>query len=354
MTKRDNQAEDEYYVKKAQEGDGSALEFLFQKYHNLAFYIALRICHCDADAEDIVQESFIEIERSIQNLQEPKYFKAWLNKVVFSKSTKLFRKNKDVLMSDADYAAAAQNQEERRYLLPQENMNFQSDRGVLFSLIDQLPEKLRITLDMMFFQQLSVKEIALALDIPEGTVKSRISTAKAELKVLISQYEKKEDVKLDFQVSALEAAFAFVLGNDIVKEAAAVDTKSFYQRFKHFFHSVPPMTVAMILACSVSVGAFACGILEYMNIDNHENGDDPTVTDTFYHTFKPIVFQGNTLTTAREAYEALVFHAHCYVEVQALQPAQQEELKQLYLALKDNGGVYYDLLKQRQFALVFE
>ena len=56
MIKKDQRTEDEYYVKEAQNGNQEALEYLFKKYHNLAFYIALKICHCDADAEDIVQE----------------------------------------------------------------------------------------------------------------------------------------------------------------------------------------------------------------------------------------------------------------------------------------------------------
>lgn len=350
MINHQNQAEDEYYVKKAQEGDNDALAFLFQKYHNLAFYIALRICHCDADAEDIVQESFIEISRSIRDLQEPKFFKAWMNKVIFSKSTKLFRKNKDVLMSEHDDLIMAQNQEERRYLLPRENMQFESDREVLLGLIDQLPMKLKVTLDLMFFQQLSVKEIALALDIPVGTVKSRISTAKSELKVLIAEYERKENVKLDFQASSLEAAIAVAFGREVLSNQMLGNSSHAFHWVRRLFHSVPPMTLAMILAGSVAVASFSLGVAGFIS-SNHDHGK---ITDTLYHSFEPIVFQGELLMSAREAYEALVKNAHCYVEVKDLDPDLIAELKQLYFALKNNGGIYYDLLKQRKFALVFE
>lgn len=352
MINEKNQAEDEYYVKKAQEGDNDALTFLFHKYHNLAFYIALRICHCDADAEDIVQESFIEIARSIHQLQEPKYFKAWLNKIVFSKSTKLFRKNKDVLMSEQDDLAMAQNQEERRYLLPTANMNFESDREVLFQLIHKLPDKLMITLDLMFFQQLSVKEIALALDIPEGTVKSRISTAKSELKTLINEYERKEKVKLDFRGSSLEAAFATALGNETLSDQAIGKNAHQFKGFQRFFHSVPPMTLAMILAGSVAVASFSMGVVGF--ITEHHSDDSGKITDTLYHSFAPVAFQGKLLMNAKEAYEVLVKHAHCYVEVKELNPDLQNELKQVYFALKEHGGMYYDFVKLRKFALAFE
>lgn len=347
-----NQAEDEYYVKKAQEGDSDALAFLFQKYHNLAFYIALKLCHCDADAEDIVQESFIEISRSIHNLQEPKYFKAWLNKVIFSKSTKLFRKNKDMLMSDHDVLVLAQNQEERRYLLPKENMKFESDREVLLRLIDQLPMKLKVTLDLMFFQQLSVKEIALALDIPEGTVKSRISTAKSQLKVLIAEYERKENVKLDFQASGLEAALVLALGSGAVSSNALPASTGFFSKIRYFFRTIPPTSLAMILAGSIAAASFSYALIGLATTD-HNQGDYETA-DVQYHSFNPIAFQGRTLFNAREAYEALVSNAHCYVEAKELDFELKNELQLIYTALKNNGGLYYDLLKLRKFETVFE
>lgn len=352
MINRQNQTEDEYYVKKAQEGDSEALEFLFQKYHNLAFYIALKLCHCDADAEDIVQESFIEISRSIHKLQEPKFFKAWLNKVVFSKSTKLFRKNKDVLMSDQDYLTVSQSAEERRYLLPTESMKFESDRKVLLSLIEQLPQKLRITLDLMFFQQLSVKEIALALDIPEGTVKSRISAAKSELKVLIGEYERKENVKLDFQASSLEAALALALGKGALSSSVSPVYTGLFKNIRYLFRSIPPMTLAMVLAGGVAAASLSYGLL-HLTTSNF-NSDDSEATEIVYHSFQPIVFQGQELLNAREAYEVLVNHAHCYVEAETLDSDLKVDLQRVYFALKNNGGLYYDLLKQRKFAVVFE
>lgn len=352
MINQKNQAEDEYYVKKAQEGDNDALAFLFEKYHNLAFYIALKLCHCDADAEDIVQESFIEISRSIHNLQEPKFFKAWLNKVIFSKSTKLFRKNKDVLMSDHDALVIAQNQEERRYLLPKENMKFENDREVLLSLIDQLPNKLKVTLDLMFFQQLSVKEIALALDIPEGTVKSRISTAKSQLKVLIAEYERKENVKLNFQASGLEAALGLALGSGAVSGNALPASTGVLSRIRHFFRTLPPMSLAMILAGSVMVTSVSYALLDLVSAD--QNHGDYETADVLYHSFDPIAFQGRTLFNAREAYEALISNAHCYVETKELDFELKNELQLIYTALKNNGGVYYDLLKLRNFEAVFE
>ncbi len=256
MIKKDQRTEDEYYVKEAQNGNQEALEYLFKKYHNLAFYIALKICHCDADAEDIVQESFIEIHRSIHKLKEPKFFKAWLNKVVFSKSTKLFRKNRDISLSDDDYLMMTQNQEERRYLLPMEEMNFNSDREVLLHFLDQL----RVSLYLMYFEQMSVKEISFVLEIPEGTVKSRISTAKTELKTMIRRYERDENVKLDFHAHSLEAALTVAFLHEFGQVCPlGIAGTAFHSGYKSL--SIHPAGLAALTVCILTGGIFAYGAL---------------------------------------------------------------------------------------------
>lgn len=351
MIKKDQRTEDEYYVKEAQNGNQEALEYLFKKYHNLAFYIALKICHCDADAEDIVQESFIEIHRSIHKLKEPKFFKAWLNKVVFSKSTKLFRKNRDISLSDDDYLMMTQNQEERRYLLPMEEMNFNSDREVLLHFLDQLPDKLRVSLYLMYFEQMSVKEISFVLEIPEGTVKSRISTAKTELKTMIRRYERDENVKLDFHAHSLEAALTVAFLHEFGQVCPlGIAGTAFHSGYKSL--SIHPAGLAALTVCILTGGIFAYGALTQSNHSSQQ--EETIVTSQALHTFEPVMFQGEIITTAREAYKALVTTAHCHVEIEPLDEGLQNEMKNVYRSLKKTGGIYYEILVNRHYADMFE
>lgn len=347
MMKKEQRFDDEHYVKKAQSGDQDALEYLFKKYHNLAFYIALKICHCDADAEDIVQESFIEIHRSIHNLKEPKFFKAWLNKVVFSKSTKLFRQNKDVVLSDQDYLMMTQNQEDRRYLLPLAEMNFQSDRDVLLHFLDQLPEKLRVSLYLMYFEQMSVKEIAFALEIPEGTVKSRVSTAKSELKTMIRRYERDENIKLDFHAHTLGGALAAAFAHEFYHVCPL--GASYRSVHKPFSMNAG---LAIMTVCAIGGGIFAYGSLAQSQSTPKQK--ETEVANQARHTFDPIMFQGEMIDTARDAYEALVTTAHCHVEIEQLNEEVQQEMKNVYRSLKKTGGIYYEILAHRHYADMFE
>lgn len=350
MKKQFDVHDDEYYVVKAKNGDKDALEKLFKKYHNLAYYIALKICHCDADAEDIVQESFIEIERSIHHLHEPKYFKAWLNKIIFSKSTRLFRKNKDVNLHHYDDSSMTMVQEERRYLLPKKESKFQSDREVMMSFVDRLPDKLRVTLYLMYFEELSVKEIAMILQIPDGTVKSRISSAKTELRTMIRSYEEKEGVKLDFRSHALESVLAGVF----LKEYAAVMTPNQFSWVSKMIpkklQTIPPLTYAAFVCSAVVLGATS-----YVALKSFPFSDDVSTTSVQqYSTFPVIEFQGKKLTNAKEAYEALVNTAHCSIELNDLDQELLDEIKKVYIAIKHNDGVYYELLLQKGYADNFD
>lgn len=357
MEQESSYIEDEMYVIKAQQGDADALAFLMKKYHNLAHYIALKICHCDADAEDIVQESFIEIERSIGNLKEPRYFKAWLNKIIFSKSTKLFRSNKDVAMSEKIASSLKQAKESRRYLLPEKEHKFRSDRDVLMAFINELPEKLRITLYLMYFEQLSVKEITMILDIPEGTVKSRISSAKLQLKEKIEEYEQREQVKLDFHAISFDALLASVLIEEFQAYSAAAVSISSTSLFTKLLKGVPPTTLAMI-----TFGVVSTSSLAYAGYQAYKNHQQPPIEEnqpivksvSKTYSFTPITFQGQTLTTAKDAHTAITSVAHCEEEILQLDKETQEEIKQVYLALKSNGGAYYELLYHRGYAQLFE
>ncbi len=353
MHGQSTQFDEEYYVRKAQAGDRDALAQLFRQYHNLAFYIALRLCHCDADAEDIVQESFIELERSIANLQEPKYFKAWLNRVIFSKSTKLFRQNRDVNLNQDESMRMKQKREERRYLLPDADMKFQNDREVLLHFLQCLPHKLSSCLYMMYFEQMSVKEIAFALNIPEGTVKSRVSNAKAELKSMIVSYEQREQTKLDFRCGSLEGALALVLAHDFEKLCGAFLVKGMrLGSYRELIQKLPRNVVVFGSACMLSVSVLGTGVFWMRN--QFADGRSETLAQQIRYEFTPVAFQGELLMNAREAYIALVNTAHCMVEIEQLDEHTKQELKTVYQALKKNGGVYYGLLYHRAYAEAFE
>lgn len=342
---------DEFYVLKAQQGDQDALVLLLERYHKLAHYIALKICHNDADAEDIVQESFIEVQRSISNLHEPKFFKAWLNKIIFSKCTKLFRANKDVVMSDEDMNYLNHNIEQRVYMLPERSMKFNSDKELLMVCIEQLPEKMQMMIIMMYFEQMSLKEIALACDVPLGTVKSRLNYAKKELRIMIEDYEQSEGVKVDFHSTTLEAMLLAVFANEArsILPALAIG-KGFHFHFKG--HVIEP---TMLLAATLGTCATVAGasiVVPYIQETFLSSPETNLVHEQMKTTTKPfpiITFKGELIKNEEKAFKALNDIAHCHVEIAELSAQEQAEVYALYEALQQHGGAYYELLKNRNY-----
>lgn len=352
MKENKNLMNEKEIVCKAQQGDVEALNVLLKHYQKLAHYIALKICHCDADAEDIVQESFIEVQRSIKGLNEPAYFKAWLNRIIFSKATKLFRKNKDVVLPGDDLLFQRESQEQRRYMLPDKKLKFDSDLDVLRYYIGKLPEKFRMIIYLKYFEQLSINEIAIACDIPEGTVKSRLNYARKELKGTLSTYEQENDTKLDFSLRGLETVLLSVFAKESAQYLPfVVAPKGFSFSLKG--HVIEPSMMLMASIATVTTVGVTAVALPYL--EKAFSNDTDTIVNplqdvsTNHKSFPSIIFQGKTITSEKEAYQALTTFAHCHVELEKFSTQEQDEAKEVYTAMEKNGGAYYELLKNRGY-----
>ena len=69
-------------IEAVKNNENGAFEQLYDEFHKLAYFFAYKLCRNEADAKDAVQETFIEVYRSIHTLKENSYFKAWLYKIV--------------------------------------------------------------------------------------------------------------------------------------------------------------------------------------------------------------------------------------------------------------------------------
>ena len=147
---------------------------LVQKYKNALFAAAFSVCKNPQDAEDAVQEAFIEYHRRQKEFESEEHIKAWLLRVAINKardiSRSLFRKRSVPL---EDYM---------------ETLAFESpeDAG-LFETVMALPEKYRVVLHLFYYEDCSVKEIAALLSLREGSVKTRLSRGRAMLREILKE-----------------------------------------------------------------------------------------------------------------------------------------------------------------------
>jgi RNA polymerase sigma factor (sigma-70 family) len=164
-------------VAQAQQGDREAFVRLVKKCESTLYNVARSILKSDAECLDASQEAIIKAYTSLQNLREARYFKTWLIRILINECQRLIQHKKRVV----PMGELIEQQASERF-----------ERDVeLQDAIQALEEDLRVVITLHYFEDLPVKEIALLLEIPEGTVKSRLIRARSKLAASIAA-DKKE------------------------------------------------------------------------------------------------------------------------------------------------------------------
>ena len=185
-------------VRAAQQGDEKALNLLFNTYYNDVYYFALKTLKDEDLACDTTQETFVEIINTLQDLKEPAAFVTWMRQVTYHQCTRYFKKKKEVLAEEDEDGNSVFDtlEEEREEFIPGEGVDKEDFRATILALLDTLSEEQRAAVLMHYYHEMSVKDIAEAQQVSEGTVKSRLNYARKSLKKSVEDYEKKHDVKL--------------------------------------------------------------------------------------------------------------------------------------------------------------
>jgi len=165
---------DEILVMDAQDGKARAMEMLVSRWQKRLWQYAYRLTGNADGAWDVTQQSWLGIIKGLRKLHDPASFKAWAYRITTNKSIDWIRKNKAVKQINIDEIQDHQQKEKK-------------DTG-LKELLQKLDVRKRAVICLYYFEQLSVPEVSLALKIPKGTVKSRLSKARKELKELYQKY----------------------------------------------------------------------------------------------------------------------------------------------------------------------
>jgi RNA polymerase sigma-70 factor (ECF subfamily) len=158
----------------------SALEREFEnglaKWSSLAFRVAFSVLRQREDAEDVAQEALTKAYRSLSQLREHERLKAWLVRTAWRMA--LDRRESDMRRGRREEQAV-----EGPRMPTGEDMVLSAERAArLWTAIDSLPDKLRIVVVMASIQEHDLAQVAAALEIPEGTVKSRMFEARKLLR----------------------------------------------------------------------------------------------------------------------------------------------------------------------------
>jgi len=174
MSTASEQLIDEVLVMDCQSGRSKALELLVRRWQKRLWRHAYRLLGDSEAAWDVTQQSWLGIVKGIRKLRDPARFRAWAYRIATNNAADWIKKHSSKRRVALDEIPDPPGSEKREVGLKE--------------LLDRLDVKKRVVLSLYYLEELSVAEVGVALNIPKGTVKSRLHSAREELRQLWQEY----------------------------------------------------------------------------------------------------------------------------------------------------------------------
>ena len=186
---------DDEAISRARQGDHDAFRVLVERYQQRAFRLALRVLRDEEAAHDAVQEAFLKVYASLARFEGRSSFYTWLYRVVLNLCLDLKRRDRSArhvewneeIAGGAGAEADTDETTDGAPPSPHTALERAELREHMTAAIEELPDAARRTLLLREVDGLSYDEISRALDIPKGTVMSRLYYARRRVqKALIA------------------------------------------------------------------------------------------------------------------------------------------------------------------------
>ena len=186
--------DDRILIERTQRGDRSALNELVRKYQDRAYQYAFRLTRNQDEAADVVADSFVRVNNAIKNFKGNSAFSTWLYRIITNCYLDIKKKDKSRFTVSIDQTISHEDDEiVREYedpgRTPDEDVERNYRETTLNRAVDRLPSFQKAMVIMYHAEQLSYEEIAAALDLPLGTVKSRLNRARLSLREILAKDE---------------------------------------------------------------------------------------------------------------------------------------------------------------------
>ncbi|HEY6125646.1 MAG TPA: RNA polymerase sigma factor [Steroidobacteraceae bacterium] len=174
----DAEAQSRRWIERIALGEEAALEQFYRHYHGQVFQFALRLVNNAADAAELANETMMEVWRAAARFAGDSRVRTWLFGIVNHRAIDLLRRRRrrhehaEELDDVADDAPACSISDV---------IGGAQDARHVRSCVEQLPERQKAVVHLAFFEELSYPEVAQVLDVPVGTIKTRVMHAKQRL-----------------------------------------------------------------------------------------------------------------------------------------------------------------------------
>ncbi|MCH5138654.1 sigma-70 family RNA polymerase sigma factor [Clostridiaceae bacterium UIB06] len=163
-------------VKKAKKGDPKAFSKLIKYYEKDIYRISKAMVKNDDDALDCIQDTILKAYENIKRLKKEEYFKTWLIRILINTCNNLIiaRKRNITYIEISEH-----NQQITEF-----------EKIEIKSVIEKLDDELRTLVMLYYYEDMTIKDMGTTLEIPEGTIKSRLSRARTQLKKFLGIEER--------------------------------------------------------------------------------------------------------------------------------------------------------------------
>lgn len=338
-----NNLENEELIQLCKEGSEEAFNELYRRFYPIAYRLAYHISNSDADAHDATQETMIAVHNYIGSLRQPEFFSLWLKRIVVAKCNRIFRKNKHIIFTDEESFIMKDAIDTISEHDPKLTIHFKNDKEVIEYFVHMLPKPQADVMEMYYFNQLSIKEIAKKLELPVGTIKTRMYTSKRKLKEFIIEYEKTEDIALDFRSDAL-----------LTSLGAGSLLSTILNPSKLFTSSMSIGKVALISIVSVGTITGVGAVIKKQYDDNQKDIVKPLISTQEEKKFTNVSVGTMEIKNPQDAYFKLILWTDNEGQMKEKSKEERLEMKILLDSLKAYGGHYYNLLEKRGWITSFE
>ena len=290
-------------VLSAKNGNKKAFDKLYKLTSNDVWFTCVSLLKDEENAKDIMQETYITAFLKLDTLKDEEKFCGWLTTIATNKSKNKLKGKVEYQIDDEVLIAKTETDE---LMLPEEYINKAEKRKVLLQIIeDTLSFNQYQVVLMFYFNELSIAEIAQALEISEGTVKSRLNSSRAKMKTAIEDYENKSGDKLHgvvvvpfFTTIFKEEAKSLAVPNITIKlpngqTLATSATKGFATGAKSTVSSIVKATatatvktkvIAVVCVATILAGTSAVGISILAGCNAEKEPTEPSVISSTVQT----------------------------------------------------------------------
>ena len=181
------QKDDIFYIEKVKKGQTQYFSYIVEKYQDVVFSIALKVLKNRDDAEEMAQESFIKVYKSLHTFKGKAKFSTWLYRITYNNCISEIRKRKMHFASTDDVEVKDEDSEINLDGIPEENR-----AKYVKAALEKLPEEEYTLVLLYYFEDQSIEEISRVTGLTDSNTKVKLHRARKKLYTILNDMLKEE------------------------------------------------------------------------------------------------------------------------------------------------------------------